>query len=251
MPSLNIDSNIATLTLKRPPVNALNDTWIEQMDAILDQVEVQDSISVLHLRSELKVFSAGADLGMMRRLLEKPEGRDNMIVIIRGFQRIISRLEKINIVTVAEIGGAAMGGGLELALGCDLRTVADTARLGLPETRLGLIPAAGGTQRLTRICGEATARRLILGGEVIDGQEAADLGLAQWVFPAGQLQAGTCKIVQKLGGLPRDALISAKACVAAALDTSTNGYELELTETRKLHDVTETRELIKNFLEKK
>ena len=90
---------------------------------------------------------------------------------------------------LAEIGGAAMGGGFELALACDLRIAANEAKVGLPEVRLGLIPGAGGTQRLTRLCGPALANRLILGAEVLDGATAAALGVVHWSAPRAELAA--------------------------------------------------------------
>ncbi|MFQ5659970.1 MAG: enoyl-CoA hydratase/isomerase family protein [Gammaproteobacteria bacterium] len=247
---LNIDAPVATVTLDYSPVNALNGAWVECLDGLLDQVTTQRDIAVLHLRSALKVFCAGADLGLMRRLLVNPGGRDEMIEIVRGLQRLLSRLESSSIVTVAEIGGAALGGGLELALACDLRVVAETAKLGLPEAGLGLTPGAGGTQRLPRICGEAVARRLIFGAEIIDGKEAVKLRLAQWSLPAEKLAPWTRALVQRISSLPARTLAACKRCINATLDDSINGYELELTETRRLHDAAETQQLVQAFLER-
>src|SRR3990172_8719575 len=162
MIELDIDKQIATVTLNHPPVNALSDTMTERLDEILDEVEANKDISILHLRSNLKVFCAGADLAMMRELLARADGCDRMIEIVRNIQHVFFRLEKVGVVSVAELSGAALGGGLELALACDLRIAANEVKLGLPEANLGLLPAAGGTQRMPRIVGEAVARRLIL-----------------------------------------------------------------------------------------
>ena len=117
-----------------------------------------------------------------------------MIDVVRDMQRLFARFEDASVVTLAEIGGAALGGGLELALACDIRIAAIEARLGLPETALGLIPAAGGTQRLTRLCGAGVAKRLILGAETIDGAQAAALGVVQWAHPRDALAARARKI---------------------------------------------------------
>ena len=250
MIELNIDKQIATVTLNRPPVNALSDTMTERLSEILDEVEANRDLAVLHLRSAQKVFCAGADLAMMRELLATPAGCDRMIEIVRNIQQVFFRLENADVVSVAELGGAALGGGFELALACDLRIAANEAKLGLPEANLGLLPAAGGTQRMPRIVGEAMARRLILGAEVMDGREAARIGLVHWSAPREALPAFAEQQVQRLAGLPAAALAANKRCLAASLDDSINGYELELTETRKLHDNAETKRRIKAFLEK-
>ena len=250
MMSLTIDTPIATVVLSRPPVNAISDEWLETFNAILEKVSAGDEISVLHFRSSLKTFCAGADLNLMRALLVTPEGRNTMVGLVRRIQNAFSRLEAMPMVTVAEIGGAALGGGLELALACDLRLAGENARLGLPEAGLGLVPGAGGTQRLPRICGEATARRLILGAEVVDGTEAARLGLVQWVMPDDQLAERTQALVARLGSLPGPALAACKSCIAASFDGSPGGYDRELQVTRELHGLAETQQRIQAFLER-
>jgi enoyl-CoA hydratase/carnithine racemase len=247
---LNIAKHIATVTLNHPPVNALSDTMTERLHGALDDIEAAKDISVLLLRSNLKVFCAGADLALMRELLETGQGCDRMIAIVRNIQHVYERLEEAPFVTVAEIGGAALGGGLEMALACDLRVAADAAKLGLPEAGLGLLPAAGGTQRLSRIAGEAVARRLILGAEVVDGKEAARIGVVHWSVSREELPAWTAQLAKRLADLPPAAVAANKRCIAASLDPAVDGYELELTETRKLHDHPETKRRIKAFLDK-
>src|SRR5207342_2828775 len=150
--------------------------------------------TVLHLRSAQKVFCAGADLREVRERIDAADGPDRMYAYVAGIQRLYSRIERLSQVTIAEIGGAAMGGGLELALACDLRIAAAEAKLGLPEARLGLIPGAGGTQRLTRLCGPALAARLILGAEIIDGAAAERLGAVHWTAPYVVLAPPTAEI---------------------------------------------------------
>ena len=245
---LSIDDRIATLILQRPPVNAINDVFIEDLNKSLDQIESQSELSVLHIKSELGVFSAGADLGLMRECLATTEGRDSMLEITRELQRVYLRIENLDIVSVAEIGGAAMGGGLELALACDLRVASEQAKLGLPEASLGLLPAAGGTQRMSKICGEAVARRLILGAEIVDGIEAHRLGLVHWVVASEKLARWSAELVKRIGSIPAEALASCKRCLAAAADDRVDGYELELTETRRLHDAEETQRRVEAFL---
>ncbi|MDH3196122.1 MAG: enoyl-CoA hydratase/isomerase family protein [Hyphomicrobiales bacterium] len=250
MMSLTIDTPIATVVLDRPPVNAISDEWLDSLNAVLDRVSAGNEISVLHIKSSLKTFCAGADLNLMRSLLVSPEGRNAMVAVVRRIQHAFLRLEALPAVTVAELGGAALGGGLELALTCDLRVASESARLGLPEARLGLVPGAGGTQRLPRICGEAVARRLILGAEVIDGQEAARLGLVQWAVPDAELADWTQTLVRRLAALPGSALAACKSCMAAAIDGSPEGYDRELQVTRELHSLAETQRRIQAFLER-
>lgn len=164
---------VTVVTLSQPPVNAISEQWVRAFDAILDDLAGGPPCTVLHIRSDQKVFCAGADLREVRTHMEAPDGADRMYAYVAGIQRLYARIERLPQVVLAEIGGAAMGGGLELALACDLRIAATEARLGLPEVRLGLLPGAGGTQRLTRLCGAALAARLILGAEILDGVGAS------------------------------------------------------------------------------
>jgi len=247
---LDIKPPVAAVTLRRPPVNAQNAAWVERMNGVLDEAESHGDVSVCHIRSAQKVFCAGADLETMGDLLASQSGRDRMIEAIRGLQALFSRLEASRLVTVAEIGGAAVGGGCELALACDLRVIAESAPIGLPEVRLGLLPAAGGTQRLSRICGDAVARRLILSAELVKGQEALWLGMVHWALPSAQVAEFAADLVARIGSLPGGATAASKNCIADYLDDSKDGFERELIETRRLHDELETQSLVKAFLSK-
>ena len=248
--SLSIDRGIAVATLCRPPVNAIDDAWVERLNRVLDEVESDEQVRVLWIRSEQRVFCAGADLAFMRQRFATAEGRREMIAFTRRLQQVYARIEHSPRVSLAEIGGAALGGGFELALACDLRVVADEARVGLPEARLGLLPAAGGTQRMTRICGEALARRLILGAEVVQGAEAGGLGLAQWHAPAAQLREVAGGIAERLAALPSAALRESKRCIGAALDARLDGYEIELEGSGALLALQQTQERVRRFLER-
>lgn len=248
--SLSIDRGIAVATRCRPPVNAIDDAWVERLNRVLDAVESDEQVRVLWIRSEQRVFCAGADLAFMRQRFATAEGRREMIAFTRRLQQVYARIEHSPRVSLAEIGGAALGGGFELALACDLRVVADEARVGLPEARLGLLPAAGGTQRMTRICGEALARRLILGAEVVQGAEAGGLGLAQWHAPAAQLREVAGGIAERLAALPSAALRESKRCIGAALDARLDGYEIELEGSGTLLALQQTQERVRRFLER-
>src|SRR5471032_2527400 len=191
---------VTTLTLSHPPVNAISDEWVRTFDSKLDQLG--SACSVLHIRSDQKVFCAGADLKEMRGRMDMADGPDRMYAYVASIQRLYARIEKLPQVTLAEIGGAAMGGGFELALSCDLRIAAAEAKLGLPEARLGLIPGAGGTQRLTRLAGTAIASRMILTCEMADGVSAQTLGLVQWSAPGSDLAARAEQIASAIADLP-------------------------------------------------
>jgi enoyl-CoA hydratase/carnithine racemase len=195
------------------------------------------------------VFCAGADLVEVRARMEARTGPDEMYAYVAGIQRLYARIERLPQVTLAEIGGAALGGGLELALACDLRIAAVEAKLGLPEIRLGLIPGAGGTQRLTRLCGRPVAARLILGAETLDGSAACDLGIVHWAIPRAELPRRSIEIAQGIAGLPAAALAAGKACIAAAGEPGQGGFTDELEATRRLLTNDETRQRVQAFLD--
>jgi enoyl-CoA hydratase/carnithine racemase len=240
--SLAREGSLAIATLGRAPVNAIDEDWLARLEGILDRLDS----TVLLVRSSEKAFCAGADLELMRSRFDSEAGRRRMVEFVRQVQRVLAHLERLPQVTIAEIAGPALGGGLELALACDLRIAAEDARLGLPEPRLGLIPGAGGTQRLPRIAGEAVARRLILGAEVITGVQALQLGIVQWAVPAKELPNRALAIARAIAALPAAALAEAKACIGAA-----DGYERELEATLRLLGRDETQSRVRAFLEKR
>jgi enoyl-CoA hydratase/carnithine racemase len=239
---------VTTLTLARPPVNAISEDWIRAFDAKLDELSGGAPCTVLHIRSDQKVFCAGADLNEVRERMTMRDGADRTYAYVAAIQRLYARIERLPQVTLAEIGGAAMGGGLELALACDLRIAAREAKLGLPEARLGLIPGAGGTQRLTRLCGRAVAARVILGAEVLDGATAHQLGIVHWAFARAELAAHAQEIARGIAGLSAAALAASKACIVAAANGDRGGYSDELEHTRRLFDGAEARQRVQAFL---
>jgi len=245
---LEVADGVATLTMNRPPVNAMSDAWVAAFHALLDGLDARDDWAVLHIRSALKVFSAGADLKEMRERFEAADGLERQLAGIGGYQKLFARIEALSRVTMAEISGAALGGGFELALSCDLRVAAREARMGLPELRLGLLPGAGGTQRMTWLAGRPVSLRLILGAEQIEGAEAERLGLVQWAVPATDLAATAASIAKRYATVPSHAARAAKACIAAAGDPAKNGFDEEVEQSRGLLKTDRTRELIGAFL---
>src|SRR5882672_9067678 len=177
---------IARLTINRPEkLNALDRLTVEELDHAVAAAGRDPEVGVLILTGAgEKAFVAGADINELAS--QSPvEGA----AYARAGQAVLSRLETLGKPSIAAINGYALGGGLELALACTLRVAAETARLGQPETTLGIIPGYGGTQRLSRLVGRGRAFELILTGEPIDAQEAYRIGLVNRVAPAADLPA--------------------------------------------------------------
>ena len=250
MLSLHVADNVATLTMNNPPVNAMSDAWVASFHAHLDALDKREDWAVLHIRSALKIFCAGAELKEMRTRFNAPDGLEEQLNVIRGYQILYDRIEALPRVTLAEINGAALGGGFELALACDLRIAAHEAKIGLPELRLGLLPGAGGTQRMTRLAGRPTALRLILGAEQIGGAEAERLGLVQWSCPLADLPAKAADIAKNYAALPSHAAAAAKACITASATPGDSGFAVEMAQTRGLLHTEKTRALVGAFLDR-
>ncbi|EXL04923.1 enoyl-CoA hydratase/isomerase family protein [Aquamicrobium defluvii] len=209
------DGPRATLSFNRPEVlNALNNQLIRE---VLDAVtKLPDSTRVLILRGEGgKAFAAGADLEEMRRRTPWSE------IDFGPRRELARRLETAPFPTVAAIEGFALGGGLELALACHLRIAATSARLGLPESRLGILPANGGTARLARLVGRGTALRMIMLGEQIDATEARRLGIVDWLVEPAEFDAEVNKLADRLVTL-------APIATRAIIDTVTRTTDMAL-----------------------
>lgn len=239
--------SIVRVTMQREPVNAISNEWVAGFERLLDSLEKKEGLVVLHLRSNQKAFCAGADLAQVQTRFNMENGADVMVQDIRGFHHLFDRIEALPYVTLAEIGGAALGGGFELALACDLRMAASTAKLGLPEARLGLIPGAGGTQRLTRLCGQGVASKIILACEVVDGSTACQLGMVQWAIAPDELGREAELMAQRIAGLSAPALTVSKRCIAKVGALTRDGFEAELQGTQGLMDTTEARTRVKDF----
>jgi enoyl-CoA hydratase len=245
---VTIEGETISISMNRAPVNAINEEWIDRLGQLLDSYEVREEIRVLRFRSALKAFCGGADIDMLAERLSTPTGIDKMIRTVRRMQALYSRIEQSPLVSIAEINGAALGGGFELALACDIRVASETAKIGLPEARHGLLPGAGGTQRLTKLFGAALSRRLILGTEVLDGAEAARLGLVHWAFPPDQLATRTDEIVRRLETVPKGTIRANKRCIFAAQERQSDGFELEVQMTKLLYESPESLNRLQSFL---
>ncbi len=176
-----IDGAVAVITLNRPPVNALNGELIDGIDAAISQV-ADDAIRAVVITGN-RHFAAGADI---TRFVDAFDG-DGAEPQASGLAATVRRLEQLEKPVIAAIPGYALGGGLELAMGADFRYLADDAKVGQPEILLGIIPGAGGTQRLQRLIGYQAAKELNMSGRHVGADEALALGIADKVVPAAEL----------------------------------------------------------------
>ena len=239
---LNIFDSLAELVLDRPPVNAIDGTLVEQLHDAIDQV-TGAAVGALLVRGEGRMLSAGADIAMIRRLLAADDGPRRLRAFAASLQEVCARLERLPVPIVAAIHGAATGGGLELALACDIRVTATDAKIGLPEASIGLLPGAGGTQRLAAVAGTPRALDLIMTSRLIDGMEAAQLGIASHAHPPGALLAEARSLAAGLAQRPGAAMAAIKRSVRAAPE----GFGIELEETERLARRPVTAELIAAF----
>ena len=220
---LNADAGVATLKLNRPPVNALNFAMQSEMIEAADLITHDSSIASVVLYGGEKAFAAGADIKEMERL-----SHSDMAARSHNLHSAFTAIAQIPKPVVAAITGYALGGGCELAMCADLRFAADNAKLGQPEILLGIIPGAGGTQRLTRLVGPSVAKDLVLTGRMISASEACEIGLVDRIFPAESVYAEAVAWARQFVGGPSLALAAAKRVLDVGQDGTLNeGLEAE------------------------
>jgi len=204
---------IATLTINRPnALNALNKSVLEQIAVVIREVRHDASVRVLIVTGAGdRAFVAGADIAQMSKM-STVEGLE----FSRLGHRVMESLEDLPIPVIAAVNGFALGGGVELAMACDLIIASEKARFGQPEINLGLIPGFGGTQRLPHRIGQAKARELIMTGDMIDAKTALALGLVNYVVAPDQLMTETRKLAEKIASKSAVALRHAKAALRAS-----------------------------------
>lgn len=220
---------ISTITLNRPKqLNALNaDTIGELMTAFGGMADDRGVRAVILTGSGERAFAAGADIGELSQLTSAADARA-MAMRTHRLGRVMAELPAP---IIAAINGFALGGGLELALACDLRIAADSALLGLPEVTLGILPGWGGTQRLARLAGPGAAKLLMLTGDRIPASEALRLGIVERVVPAAELMAAVQTLAQQIAALPPLSVAAIKQAVNQGLQMTLdqgNAYEAGL-----------------------
>jgi enoyl-CoA hydratase/carnithine racemase len=211
---LEVDDGVGILRLDRPPANALSHAVGTQLGARIDEAASREDVGAVVLWGGERLFAAGADIKEMAEF-----GPDEIRPVVSALGDAIDALEAMPKISIAAVTGYALGGGLELALGADLRYLAEDATIGQPEIKLGVFPGAGGTQRLTRLLGPARARRLVYTGAQIDAAHALELGLADRILPSSELLDVAVAHAREFAHGPRTALAAAKAALRAAVDT--------------------------------
>ena len=188
------DGEVVTISLNRPDkLNALNSEVFGLLQQALEEIEADASVRVAVLRGEGRAFAAGADIEDYVDI-----DQATYLRFVETGRRVLDGIARLRVPVIASVRGFALGGGFELALACDLMIVAENARLGLPETRLGLLPGGGGTQRLPRLVGRMRAASVILAGRVLTGADAVAWGLATEVVPKDDLPAATAALAQSI-----------------------------------------------------
>jgi len=222
---LKVDSGIGTLRLDRPPMNALNTAVQEEIRAAAQEAAARRDIRAVVLYGGPQVFAAGADILELADL-----GQGDMVERVGALSSSFSAVARIPKPVVAAVTGYALGGGCELALTADFRICGEDARLGQPEILLGIIPGAGGTQRLSRLIGPARAKDLVFTGRFVDAQEALSIGLVDRVVAPDQVYASAVEMAAQFVGGPAQALRAAKAAIDGGLDADLDsGLRLEST----------------------
>ena len=219
---VEIKDRVGLITLHRPnALNALNNALIAELNQALDTFEADDAIGCIVVTGSEKAFAAGADIKEMA-------SKSYMDVYKGDFIADWERITRVRKPVIAAVAGFALGGGCELAMSCDFIIAADTAKFGQPEINLGIMPGAGGTQRLTRFVGKSKAMEMCLTGRMMDAAEAERAGLVSRVVPAADLVADALKTAATIAAKSLPAVMMTKESVSRAYETTlTEGIRFE------------------------
>lgn len=248
-PPVSVETGVVTtIRLENPPMNLVTREVTAALQSALDEVAANDSVRAVVLAgSGERAFCAGSDVKEFPSLAGRV-GEGKLI----DENAVYNRLAGLPMPTIAAIEGDALGGGLELALCCDLRVASGRARLGMPELLLGVMPGSGGTQRLPRLIGLARAKELILLGDLIDADTALAFGLVNRVVPNGKAEAEALRLADALASRGPLAVREAKALLDSTLDGSlTDGQRAELEASERVFASGDMLEGAAAFLEKR
>jgi enoyl-CoA hydratase/carnithine racemase len=246
--NLQVDgaTGVATIRLDRPPMNAINEQVVTELEVAARRAAADDTVKAVVVFGGDKIFAAGADIKEMSEAAPI-----DMMNRMGGLQAVFTQVEEIPKVVIAAITGFALGGGCELALACDFRVFADNAKIGQPEILLGIIPGAGGTQRLPRLVGPARAKDIIFSGRFLDCNEALAIGLVDVVVPQDQVYAKAVEIAERYARGPLVALRAAKIAINRGLQTDLqNGMLIEREVFVNLFATEDQRIGMQSFIEK-
>lgn len=236
---LTRDGYVALLRLNRPDnLNAWNQQMRDELRDAVASLVADDTLRVAVVTGTGRAFSAGEDVRGMKGLIDL--GTRGFRRVVRDIHNVFDELEAIEVPVIAAINGVAAGGGLELALSCDFRFAADTAKFGFPENNVGLIPGSGGCSRLVRQIGLSRAKRLVMTGEMISAAQALAIGLVDEVYPSGQLMEQAWQFAQRLAAKAPQALGIAKVvlnnCARVDPDTARHFERLGQSILKKTDD---------------
>jgi enoyl-CoA hydratase len=207
--------NVGLIRLNRPQaLNALSPALVKDLGQALDIFEKDENIRAMVITGSDKAFAAGADIKVMQNFSYMDTYKSNYIT--DGWERVAQCRKPL----IAAVAGFALGGGCEMAMMCDFILCADNAKFGQPEIKLGVIPGAGGTQRLTRFVGKSKAMEMVLTGRVMDAQEAERSGLASRIVPLAELVEEAVKVAQQIADLSLPIVMMAKESVNRSYETS-------------------------------
>ena len=243
---VEVAEGIATIRLDRPKMNALNAQVQDEIAAAAGQVSDDPEVRAVILYGGEKVFAAGADIKEMADMTYA-----QMAERSAKLQASFTAIATIGKPVVAAVTGYALGGGLELALTADFRVMGESAKVGQPEILLGVIPGAGGTQRLPRLIGPARAKDLIFTGRQVKADEALAIGLADKVVPDAEVYQAATELVKRYAGGPALALRAAKQAVDAGLEVDlATGLEIERLQFAALFATEDQKAGMRSFMEK-
>lgn len=248
--NVQVENRVAYVTIQHPPANALNTATLKGIGEAIDYVEKDPQIKVAVITGAGRFFVAGADIkGFTEAFNDQEKGEE----MARVGQRLFDQIERLEKPVIAAINGAALGGGLELALACHLRYSSEDAQMGLPELKLGLIPGFGGTQRLARVVGKGKALELILTSQFINGREAEKIGLVNQVFTGDSLLPEVKKLAETLAAEKSSVSMAfaLKAVTYGLLQGQEEGMEEEAELFGELFLSGDTIEGVKAFIEKR
>jgi enoyl-CoA hydratase len=237
---------VGLVTLNRPQaLNALNSTLVRELNAALEALDADRGIGCIVITGSERAFAAGADIKEMSSLTYPDTYLDDFIT---SWDRVAARRKPI----IAAVAGFALGGGCELAMMCDVILAADTAKFGQPEIKLGVIPGAGGTQRLTRAVGKAKAMDLCLTGRMMDAAEAERAGLVARIVPAASLLEEAMKAAETIASMSLPSVMTAKESVNRAYETTlTEGLRFERRVFHALFATEDQKEGMAAFVDKR
>ena len=242
-----LDDGVLTLTIDRPPANAISLDLLDELRSHLSGAEASDAVGAVVITGAGRFFMAGGDIKLFPGFSSAGFGD-----YVRAAQSTFDFVESLTLPTIAAVNGPATGGGFELALACDLRFVAASASLSLPEVKLGLFPAAGGTQRLLRAVGKGSALDLLYTGRSLAPDEALALGLVERVVEPDRLLPEALAYARQLSAGPRQAHRRIKEVISTGLaEGPVAGKAAELVAVVDLHGSPDGREGVAAFVEKR